>query len=143
MPTALRNVILLGVILAAGCSSAKDAEVVTPDGTATQGRLTAIAWLYGLHVELKQRSPANYEELRVFAETLPAAHGGPSGLAEPYLISPRDKKPLVIRYGLKPGLDGQVLAHEQEGVNGRRFVVLGGSARVEQVDDARFRELVK
>lgn len=137
----LRAALLGGLLLVAGCSDAKSTAVVTPDGTATQGRLTTIAWLYGLHVELKQRSPANYEELRAFAETLPPAHGGPSGLAEPFLVSPHDKKPLVIRYGLKPPLEGQVVAHERDGVNGRRFVVLGGSNRVEQVDDAGFREI--
>lgn len=139
----LRLALLSGVFLAAGCSDAKSTAVVSPDGTAAQGRLTTVAWLYGLHVELKQRSPAHYEELRVFAEKLPPAHGGPSGLAEPFLLSPHDKKPIVIRYGLKPPLDGQVVAHEQEGVNGRRFVVLGGSARVEQVEETRFKELVK
>jgi hypothetical protein len=56
---------------------------------------------------------------------------------------PHHKKPLVIRFSLKLPLDGQVVAHEQEGVKGRRFVVLGGSARVEQVDDVRFKEMVK
>lgn len=140
---ACSGLLLVVGIYTSGCTSSKP-EVVTVEGTATQSRLTAVAWLYTLHVDLRGRPPATYEELRVFAETLPPAHGGPSSLSEAFLISPRDNKPLMIRYGLplSPDRSGPVIAYEQEGVNGQRFVVYGGTSRIEQVNEARFKELV-
>ncbi|HXG12572.1 MAG TPA: hypothetical protein VNK04_22640 [Gemmataceae bacterium] len=51
----------------------------------------------------------------------------------------------MIRYGLPLRANQRgpvVIAHEQEGLDGRRFVVYAGSHGVEEVDDARFKELV-
>jgi hypothetical protein len=59
-------------------------------------------------------------------------------------VSSRDKKPYVVIYGPTSGEGpaGQpVVAYEQEGVNGKRFVASKMGA-VEEVDEARFRKMV-
>jgi hypothetical protein len=148
---------LLGMAIAGlvGCAKAPPPETVSPNGSATQNRLTTIGWLYTLHVDLHGKPPTNYADFNRFAEKLSPANGGPSALPEPFLISPTDGKPIVIRYGIKfppdpnrsktAGLpaDGPIVAHEEVGANGRRFVVFAGSSRVEQLDEEQFREKVK
>lgn len=59
-------------------------------------------------------------------------------------VSSRDKKPYIVIYGPTSGEGpaGQpVVAYEQEGVNGKRFVASKMGA-VEEVDEARFRKMV-
>ena len=61
---------------------------------------------------------------------------------EELFISKRDGKPIVLIYGQRPpGVRSDVGLYEQEGVNGKRLVgyTLG---MVEEVDEAKFRELV-
>lgn len=60
-------------------------------------------------------------------------------------VSPRDGQPYVMRYGVLPPpatpLGGTVVAYEQTGVDGKRYVGFDlGSA--EEVDETRFRTLV-
>jgi hypothetical protein len=62
-------------------------------------------------------------------------------------VSSRDGKPYVVRYGPAaakgppgPG-SAPVIAYEQAGVGGRRFVASSMGA-VEEVDEARFKQLV-
>jgi hypothetical protein len=91
--------------------------------------------------------PANEEEFKAYLKTV-----SPEALksfnvtdAESLLVSTRDKKPYVIRYGKVTGPAGPggmpVFAYEQEGVGGKRYIATLVGA-VEEVDDARFRELV-
>jgi len=64
--------------------------------------------------------------------------------ADAIFVSSRDKKPYVVIYGPTSGEGpaGQpVVAYEQEGVNGKRFVASKMGA-VEEVDEARFRKMV-
>ena len=59
-------------------------------------------------------------------------------------VSSRDKKPYIVIYGPTSGEGpaGQpVVAYEQDGVNGKRFVASKMGA-VEEVDEARFRKMV-
>ena len=59
-------------------------------------------------------------------------------------VSSRDKKPYIVIYGPTSGEGpaGQpVVAYEQEGMNGKRFVASKMGA-VEEVDEARFRQMV-
>jgi hypothetical protein len=133
-----------GVVLYLLASPGRHPDAVTPDGTVTQTRLTSLAEVYALHATLRKRAPASFEELRAFAASLTPQHGGPITLSEDRLTSLRDGRPLVVRYGLSlaGAAPGTVVAHEQDGVNGRRFVVFAGAGRLEEVDEARFRELV-
>ncbi|WP_439625611.1 hypothetical protein [Gemmata sp.] len=145
------GLVVLACVLAAGCSRPPP-EAVTMDGTITQTRLTGVQKLYALFAEKKGRAPANLEEMNAFGASLPAGDGGPITVPAVLLKSPRTQGPIVVRYGLPvppakgahPGKipDGPVVAFEQEAVGGRRFVVYAGTARVEEVDEARFKELV-
>ena len=91
--------------------------------------------------------PANEAEFRTFVEK-----EGPSLLEQFALkdvsslfVSSRDNQPYVILYGPlsgPPGPAGQpVFAYEKTGVGGKRMVASGLGA-VEEVDEARFKELV-
>jgi len=65
--------------------------------------------------------------------------------ADSLFISPRDGKPYVVLYGRSKGPPGPggapVVAYEQEGRGGRRFVASSMGA-IEEVDDAAFRRMV-
>lgn len=144
--------------LALGCESASPVDLVTPEGTIVQTRLTAVHSLYRKFRADKGRSPRDLEEINDFGRNLPVERGGPLVLTAAFLRSPRDKSPLVIRFGLQfsdesaddarpesltadsttsPGTadDGPVLAYESEGFEGRRFVIFAVSGRIEQLDD--------
>jgi hypothetical protein len=144
----------IGGLTATGCSRSSP-DAVSPQGTMVQRQLTSVHWLYAKYLEKRQKTPADLADLRAFGEMLPSVEGGPISLTEDFLVSPRDKKPLVIRFGVTsrepprkvaedapPILpDGPLLAHEQDGERGKRFVVYAGSGRVEEVDETRFQEL--
>ena len=60
-------------------------------------------------------------------------------------MSPRDNQPLQLRFNVKPGVPGndtEVVAYEMTGVGGKRFVAFS-SVNVDEIDEARFKELVK
>ena len=148
---------VLAVLAGAGCSG-PNPDVVTVGGTATQLRLATLSELYTAFTDVRGRSPADFAEMRAFGAALPPSQGGPIEVSEAFLVSPRDGAPLVVRYkaplrpdparrsgSAPPGTvveNGPVVAYEQGGVSGRRFVVFGGSNRVEEVDESRFKELV-
>ena len=153
--TMRRTPLVVGALLAwaaAGGCSRPTQEVVTVDGTATQMRLSTVSELYTAFTDRKGRPPAHFEEMRAFGAALSPSQGGPINVTEEFLVSPRDNSPLVVRYkaplrpksgdSTGPVADGPVVSHEHTGVGGRRFVVFGGSNRIEQVDEARFKELV-
>ena len=64
---------------------------------------------------------------------------------EKLFLSTRDNKPYVVYYGTMPGGQGPggapVVAHEKEGVKGKRFVASALGA-VAEVDEAEFRKMV-
>jgi hypothetical protein len=70
---------------------------------------------YRLH-----RGPRSEEELRRFF-----AEAGATGDPDQYLRSPRDGQPYVVLYGAALDPDGRniILAHEKEGVEGKRYVI--------------------
>ncbi|HEX6961513.1 MAG TPA: hypothetical protein VF175_06575 [Lacipirellula sp.] len=62
--------------------------------------------------------------------------------ADDLFVSERDSQPFVVIYGKHPqGMATTVVAYESQGVDGKRLI--GHSTRmIEEVDEARFRELV-
>jgi hypothetical protein len=119
-----------------GCSNAPSNKVY-PTGAAVQRRLSGIHWLYTKFADKNGRTPNNLEEMNAFGRSLPSDEGGSMAFDEEFLQSPRDKKPLVINWGLhrtKNGADGPVLAHESDGSGGKIFVVYLDSGRTADVE---------
>lgn len=136
-----RTFVILALTLA-GCGGPPPGAV-SPEGTVVQTRLTGIHWLHTTFRGKHQRSPKDLNELRRFGETLPTQEGGPVVLTEEVLISARDQKPLVVHFDL--GLPAQgtsdtdaILAHEQVGFEGRRFVVYAVSGKIEELGSEEF-----
>lgn len=114
---------LFGIlIMASGCGPRVAEKQIPP----AELNLRFIGMAYTQFMTDKGRPPQSHEELK----TVLAEFGNPEQLA----ISPRDGKPYVI----VPA--GKVLAHEQVGQDGKRFVV-DRRFTAWEVDDAEFRKL--
>lgn len=130
-------------IIAAGCQD-KTGRELEPVETNVKN----LAIFYGRYVSQNRgQTPANEEELKKFIAGHPASELAAFKITDvgQLFVSPRDKQPYVIRYGFAlppPGPSGSpVIAYEKAGVGGRRFVAFA-NAGVEELDDARFRQLV-
>jgi hypothetical protein len=146
-PHFLRRAMVLGAVglaflMATGCSSQKKSLPREQSG------LKKISRLYGKFLTQSHNvPPANEAEFKKFVHSLPPADVKSFGIDESDRIftSERDGKPYVILYGQPQGPPGPagspVIAHEQEGKDGKRWVASAMGA-VEEVSDARFRELV-
>jgi hypothetical protein len=102
-----------------------------------------IATQYGQFISKnKGRSPASEQELKQFIKSNTAVTVGD---VDKLFVSSRDNQPIVIRYkvatGMAPGGQAPVIAHEQTGVGGKRLVAFS-TTQVEEVDEARFNQLV-
>jgi hypothetical protein len=124
-----------------GCASREEAaqEVST---------LKPLVILYGQYVgQHRGQPPASEAEFKKFVESQGADTLRSFGVADAddLWVSPRDGQPYVVLYGPvagPPGPGGQpVVAYESVGVGGKRYVASSLGA-VEEVDEARFRELV-
>ena len=104
---------------------------------------------YGQYLgQHRGQPPANEQEFRKYIEAL-----GKERLAsmqvktvDELFLSSRDGKPYVILYGAvsKTGAElpfTTVVAYEQEGKGGKRFIARMSGA-VEEVDEANFKQLV-
>jgi hypothetical protein len=109
--------------------------------------LKPLSVLYGKYLsQHRGQAPADEAALKSFAKKLDPKELEALGVKDidSLFISARDKKPYTIVYGNNatsaPGED-VVIAYEQEGLSGKRYVAtrLG---RIEEVDEARFREMV-
>jgi hypothetical protein len=105
--------------------------------------------LYGRYIGQHRGQPppdeTTFKEFIKSTDTSALPAGGVKGDVDALFISTRDQQPYVIIYGQPkgpPGPGGQpVVAYEQVGVDGRRYVASTLGA-IEEVDEARFRELV-
>lgn len=124
----------------------------SPGGRASapmqESPLKPLGLLYGQFMGQNQgRPPASEEEFKVFIRErgmgMLKQFNVPD--VDSLFISPRDKQPYVVVYGEPkgpPALAGQpVIAYERVGVGGKRWVA-NSLGTVEEVDEARFRELV-
>lgn len=130
------SVLILAVVLPfAGCSESEPEEVVYQTST-----MRGLAVAYGqFQSQNRGRPPKDEKMLRDFIVKL-----GPEWLAsynvasaDELFESPRDGKPYVVIYG-KPSF---VVAHEVDGVDGKRFVA-DNVAAVQLVDEAKFQEMI-
>jgi hypothetical protein len=114
----------------------------------TEAHLQKLAVFLGRYAAQHQgQSPPDEAAFRQFLAGLDPPELAAMQIAniDEILVSPRDNQPYVVRYGLQAGVPSPtgspVVAYEQSGVGGRRYVAyqLGG---VEEIDESRFRQLV-
>jgi hypothetical protein len=132
---------VLALGLAVGCTR-------TASQPTESSNMKPLAVFYGQYLAAHRgQPPANEAEFKTFLKTL-----RPETLqslevtdVDSLFLSKRDQKPYVIKYGKVTGPLGPggmpVMAYEQEGVAGKRYIATMVGA-VAEVDDARFRELV-
>jgi len=110
-----------------------------------RSNLKPLAVLYGKFIARNRGiPPANEAEFKKYVETDgrdTIADLGVTNL-EGLFVSPRDQKPYVVLYGDPSNrANGELIAYEQEGVEGTRLVV-DSLAIVREVNEEQFRQLV-
>ena len=130
-------------VVAAGCQG-KTAGELAP----VESNVKNIAIFYGRYMSQNRgRTPPDEATLKKFIASHPATELAALKATDvdQLFVSPRDKQPYVVRYGATlppPSPTGSpVIAYEKDGVGGRRFVAFA-NAGVEELDDARFQQLV-
>lgn len=107
--------------------------------------LRILASQYSAATRARNKPPADEAEFKKFVnERVDGAGLERYDIQSPeeLFISKRDGKPFVVFYGKKPkGVDPEVVAYEQEGIDGKRWVAFS-LGNIEEVDETRFRELV-
>jgi hypothetical protein len=139
--------LVLGIFfLAMGCFSGCGGSAAQKAEEAST--LKPLMVLYGRYVGQHQgKPPANEAEFRKYVEAQGPQDLANLGVTEPakLWVSSRDNQPYVILYGDVTGPPGPagkpVVAYEAKGVGGKRYVASSLGA-VDEVDEARFRELV-
>jgi hypothetical protein len=131
----------LACMAAGGCGSHKKSLAREQSG------IKKLALVYGRFLsQHRGRPPANEAEFKKYVQALSPADLASFGIDDSnrIFISNRDDKPYVVIYGKPHGPPGPggspVIAYEQEGKAGTRWVASALGA-VEEVDEARFREL--
>src|SRR5262245_14244731 len=112
-----------------------------PEGEAP---LKQFAVLYGHYLaNHRGKPPKDAAQLKAFAKTGDVKKFGVDDLERAF-VSPRDGQPYVVvaqAAGVPDPSRPGVIAYEQTGKGGRRFVAFSTTA-VEEIDEARFAELV-
>lgn len=122
------GIVFFGLI---GCS--KD----TPrTSDATSQNLQKIWQAYMLYTDWKRKTPRNDEELKSYFPEI-----GEQGDPDAILRSPRDGEAFEILYGPRVDSDARsvVFAHEQTGVEGRRYVLML-SGDVKEISEEEFKK---
>lgn len=133
--------LVAATMLVAGCGQQ------TQSKKQQESRLKPLSLLYGQYMgQHRGQPPQNEAEFKKFVESQ-KSFLTQFGITDPatLFISERDGQPFVVIYGKPSGpaaLGGQpVIAYEKVGAGGKRFVASQLGA-VEEVDEARFKELV-
>ncbi len=115
-----------------------------------QSNIKPLAVLYGQFLSTNRgQPPATEQQFKDYVKSRGPDLSDSYGVAsvDELFVSSRDGKPYVIRSGAEaqqgePGPDGsRVVIYEAEGVDGKRYVATAMGA-VEEVDEARFKQLV-
>jgi len=141
-PRILCALVAVVTAAAAGCSGGPSKPV--PLQGSNLGRL---AMIYTLYLQNNRTPLTNEQDLVTYAKSLKPEGVKAMGIdvtqVEQYFTSPRDGKPyrLILKVQGGDPANPPPVAYEQVGVNGKREVgFLFG--KVEEVDEARFRQLV-
>jgi hypothetical protein len=109
-----------------------------------ESNIKPLAILYSKYVAAHRRQPPPDEEaFREYILSLPENQRKQfhADDLDAFFVSPRDNKPYVVMYGATRRGRSDVVAYEQEGEGGKRWVARDLGI-VEEVDEARFKELV-
>jgi hypothetical protein len=110
-----------------------------------QSNLKPLAVFYGQFIgQHRGQPPANEKEFKEFIRSLGAKQvaGFDVSDVDSLFISSRDQKPYVVLYGKNAPLGkDRVVAYEQEGKGGKRFLATD-VGNIQEVDEARFKEMV-
>ena len=144
----------LKIFLGVGLCLAAVAVCVPSSGCGGSGResqereesnLKPLALLYGQFIgQHRGRPPASQEEFKEFIRSSGSQQLASFGVTdlESLFVSSRDQKPYVVLYAKDaPVGTARVVAYEQEGRDGTRFVA-NDLGEVQEVDEARFTEMV-
>jgi len=128
-------------LVVAGCSHSASKAT-------EESNLKPLAVFYGRFIsQHRGQAPANEAEFKAFVKSLSKAELDGFKITDPesIFVSSRDGKPYATHYGAASGAAGPsgspVIAYEQAGKGGKRFVATTVGA-VEEVDEARFKQLV-
>jgi hypothetical protein len=122
-----------------GCTSEETIQAKAEQ----ESRLKAVSVLYGQYIgRHRGRPPSDEAAFRAFLEKEGTSLMDTFGIAsvDELLTSERDQQPYVIIYGREKPLAGpegmEVIAHEQQGVEGRVFVAnnLGAVAEIDAAE---------
>jgi hypothetical protein len=142
-PKSVLLAVSASLLIACGCT--RNQKQSAPQETSS---LKSLAIVYGRYLSTHRgEPPADEAGFKQFVQSLP-----PEQLAamkatdtNQLFTSARDHEPYVIVYGKPTGPPGPagspVIAYERTGVEGKRFVASSMGA-VEEVDEARFKQLV-
>jgi hypothetical protein len=110
-----------------------------------ESNLKPLAVFYGKYIgQHRGQPPASEKELKEFIRSAGADQLASFNVADvdSLFVSPRDQKPYVVLYGrAAPVGKDRVVAYEQKGKNGKRFVA-NDLGQIQEVDEARFKEMV-
>lgn len=133
----------LATVVATGCAG--DQQVSKPT---QESHLKFLALLYGQFTGQNRGQPPKDEaEFKEFVRTNGSSFVQMSNVktADELFVSERDGQPYVILYGAPMGaksLNGQpVMGYEQVGAGGKRYIA-NSLGQIEDLDEAKFKELV-
>ena len=123
-------------LVAAGCG-----ESQKQSAEREQSHIKVLAIMYGKYTGRHQgQPPANEKAFREYVEAAGSDLVKKVGGVDQMFISERDQKPYVIFYGKEVQKNNGVVAYEQEGSGGKRFVA--DELVVEELDEDQFRARV-
>lgn len=124
-----------GLLALIGCGPS-ETQTVSEDS-----HIKSITVMYGQYLAAnKGRPPVDEKAFKSFLEQTIKSRQMQTTVSE-WMKSPRDNEEYGVRYGTLGNSDKGVFIYEKKGKNGKRFVGFATGA-VEEVDEARFKELV-
>ena len=139
---------LLGVIGFGVCFLGLGCGGGSKEFTVTETNLKQLAILYGQYLASNRgKAPSSEPEFKNFLKKMDRERLEAFQVTDidKLFVSPRDNQPYVVVYrgqgGLGPPGGATVIAYEQTGVDGKRYVALSNTA-VEEMDEEKFRQAV-
>jgi hypothetical protein len=131
-------------LLTIGCGGSSEVD------PAAAASLKGMAGMYVEYAQSHQNvGPPDAETLKKHAKATDPRTLGGAGVdiahLDDYFVSPRDKQPLQVRYGVAVtnlGRGAPIIAHEQTGVKGKKLAVYANN-KIEELDDAGLKQALE